>query len=704
MFRSLVALCALLLPALAPAFTLVEDGAPKAIIILPDHPKPAETFAAEELRHHIKLATGAELPILADHQSMGRPEPTIQVGQTRAFRELGVRLPQPEPFALGKENYPWAGKLVGGKLHFYGVDGPGAVPAYGEKGPWDSTPTGTLFAVYDFLEKELGVRWIWPGPTGEIVPPRPTLSVESYDRSGEPRFINTLWRSEHVLTLSKTGWHTPEARREFLDNERLWLLRHRFRRLAPTSSFEGLIGKKEYHRHRDIVAMTPDGKRGVYYRDNELDFKRHGWNRVSTCVSSPELPGLYVKYWKETLKNRATRSNTSIVAFSENDIPAYCFCTRCRAWDAADPGFKESPYWRGEVHPKSTVEMWQALSTRDPRNPSLTDRYAKFWLAGLKAAQAWRPDASINVIGYLNWSQPPKETKLNEHIHVGIVGWPYLTWLAEDTDAINRLWDEWAATGATLRIRPNSTCNGHNLPVFYGHWFARAFNHAAANGLEGTDLDTLTGQWGVQGPTLYLIARIHAEPGADPEAVEAEFYAGFGPAQKEVAAYFAHWKKVAERRTRAEATAESETLRERWEKYGTSRVGRLLVAAPPFKPEVVAEGKPLLAAAVAAAANDPAAAARVRVLELGFEHMEKTLATLATLQRFAETHAPADRASLKEATTALQAFRRAHERELISDLGWLTNEENGYWGETALKRLTPQKASQAASASGEDAE
>jgi hypothetical protein len=30
-------------------------------------------------------------------------------------------------------------------------------------------PRGVLYAVYSFLQRQLGVRWLWPGPDGEFV-------------------------------------------------------------------------------------------------------------------------------------------------------------------------------------------------------------------------------------------------------------------------------------------------------------------------------------------------------------------------------------------------------------------------------------------------------------------------------------------------------------------------------------------------------
>ena len=37
---------------------------------------------------------------------------------------------------------------------------------------------GTLFAVYDFLEKKLGVRWIFPGKDGIYAPVQKTIKLE----------------------------------------------------------------------------------------------------------------------------------------------------------------------------------------------------------------------------------------------------------------------------------------------------------------------------------------------------------------------------------------------------------------------------------------------------------------------------------------------------------------------------------------------
>ncbi len=51
---------------------------------------------------------------------------------------------------------------------------------------------GTTFAVYQFLERFLGVRWFWPGECGEVVPVTKNLALALSSRTEEPAY---LWRS-----------------------------------------------------------------------------------------------------------------------------------------------------------------------------------------------------------------------------------------------------------------------------------------------------------------------------------------------------------------------------------------------------------------------------------------------------------------------------------------------------------------------------
>jgi len=73
----------------AAPFTVVRDGEPVATIVLGANPSRAAEFAAQELQAHVRLITGAELPIAfeADRVAGAR----ILVGESAATRKLGLR-------------------------------------------------------------------------------------------------------------------------------------------------------------------------------------------------------------------------------------------------------------------------------------------------------------------------------------------------------------------------------------------------------------------------------------------------------------------------------------------------------------------------------------------------------------------------------------------------------------------------------------
>ena len=59
-----------------------------------------------------------------------------------------------------------------------------------------------------------------------------------------------------------------------------------------------------------------------------------------------------------------------------------------------------------------------------------------------------------------------------------------------------------------------------------------------------TDFDQMPAPWASQGPALYVQGRMHRHGDWPVDKVLDEYYAGFGRAEAEVRAYFAHWEQV----------------------------------------------------------------------------------------------------------------------------------------------------------------
>ena len=101
------------------ALTLVENGQPKAVLVVPDEQKFVSTYAAMEFQYNVKKASGAELAIVPETEAEKMPGEKVYFGQTKALEKAG----------LGKEDlgkYGYAGRLKDGSLYFYGRDTEGS--------------------------------------------------------------------------------------------------------------------------------------------------------------------------------------------------------------------------------------------------------------------------------------------------------------------------------------------------------------------------------------------------------------------------------------------------------------------------------------------------------------------------------------------------------------------------------------------------
>ncbi|NLO75096.1 MAG: DUF4838 domain-containing protein [candidate division WS1 bacterium] len=214
----LVGLLACVLPcaAAAPEITLVRDGQPAATLVLAEYPTRAAQMGAFELQHHVKLITGATLPLVREPAPVSGTR--ILVGESRATHRLGLR-----PDQFGEQEYliqfrPGALVLLGRDKPDYGevvYDLDNLPACKGFPGTFDER--GSLDAVYDFLRRYCGVRWLNPTELGLTCPQSSTLSVRGADLQRKPffRYRDMLFNMGQQAGLYDSGvalWQrgTPE--------------------------------------------------------------------------------------------------------------------------------------------------------------------------------------------------------------------------------------------------------------------------------------------------------------------------------------------------------------------------------------------------------------------------------------------------------------------------------------------------------------
>ena len=161
-------------PASGP-LVLVRDGKPAATIVIGSNVTPTVHYAVKELNEHLELSTGAGLPVIGDGEPVTGP--TIHVGATELSERLGLA-----PRYLSPDN--WVVSRAGRALVLSGGGASHGV----SPGSNMRLPFGTLYAVYEFLERVVGVRWYWPGELGRVVPKHATLTVDRVRWGGAPTF------------------------------------------------------------------------------------------------------------------------------------------------------------------------------------------------------------------------------------------------------------------------------------------------------------------------------------------------------------------------------------------------------------------------------------------------------------------------------------------------------------------------------------
>ena len=569
-----VAMLALALCAAAPVparaqIALVADGQAQAVIVVADDPLPIARYAAQELQYHVAKATGVTLDVVAEGKRPPGDRTSVFVGACQAAQGADI---DPDGFEPEQSLI----RTVGQNLFLVGGDSDGDPLS-------ENTRGGTLFAVYEFLDQVLRVRWLWPGPLGEVVPQTGRVVVPATDRTFAPRFFQRNLR--HGLStrrLRSKPAYTPEGFKRFRHDLRVWLRRQRMGKSKQLrwghayNRYWQALGET----HPEYFQLLPEHGRGP----------RSPRSRFSMCVANPELHRVIINLWKRR-KHPGTAVNIDLC---ENDIRGLCECRACRSWDGPD------------VAPITPRYAYRCVS----------DRYAQFWKRVHALAQRHDPEIMVCAYAYVNYAPPPQmDVQLDERIIVGLVPDVFFPRLPEQHRWVLDQWEGWARTGARLFLRPNYFLGGYCMPNIFVHQFAEEYDFDVRHNMAATDFDSLTSMFGTQGTNLYYLARKLTRPDWDVDAILAEYYSGFGPAGPQVRDYFDYWERHVTAMRERYWQVRQET-KANWSSY--PKMCHLLFPAESF-----AEAGRLLAAARGAAAGHPAALARVEFLHKGLVHAEK---------------------------------------------------------------------------------
>lgn len=569
---------------------LVEKGVPMAVVVTADKPSGTATFAVRELVDHVRLATGATLPVVIESKlPAGETRARILVGDTVAAKAAGL-----ETTKLDSETL--VVRTAGNALFLIGGD-EGTVTARGRQ----LGKSGTLYAVYDFLQRQVGVRWLWPGETGTFVPKRESLTVGAIGRRFQPPLIQRNIRGgmkDRTGAVAELG-RTPEMHKRIQLVYRLWALRRGLGRRAvfrfghAYNHWLDKYGKE----HPDWFAMMPDGTRVTPEKPYP------GLERAKLCVTNSELLDFIAERGVKYLEK-----NPTYLSFSAcpNDSRGFCFCPKCKALDHPDGSLSPMNY------PGQTFDY-----------PALSDRYVWFWNELAKRLGDRCPGRYIGAYAYSNYNHPPLREKLSKRVIIGYVGFNYLD--AKYNETSRKDWEGWSKIGCKLYLRPNLLLAGHGFPLNYARELGHDTKRCFETGMLGTDFDSMTHQYAAQAPIFYVLTALLWDPTQDVDVLYTEFLrAAYGRAEPSMARY---WSRLEQLTREIAVFKDEEGDHDRNPKFHKN--------VPKFyNPELLAELRALLAAARRQAAGDPGPLARIGAASVAVDYADVQAQVLPAVRRY----------------------------------------------------------------------
>lgn len=488
--------------------TLVGPKQVDSRIVIADKPSRSARMAASELQMWLRKITDVEVPIVPESRLAEKPAGTlILVGDTKRGRALGIDPAEFELEELRIRAFPDTLVLIGDD------ERPDGLPL-----------NGTLWAVETFVENHLGVRVMWPGPIGEIVPKQRPLEVPAdlsnrYIPPLRQRRIRNLGYSDRIQRgLDKLGW-SEEAYKRHSEEAEPWF---RFHRIG--GSFRGSYGhaygdywERFHESHPDWFALQPDGT-----RDNS---RAEGGHRARLCVSNPGLIQQVARDAIERLKRNPILDTVSISPNDGSGGATFCVCEKCESWDAP------------EGRPVDIRRSGKTI-----QHVSLSDRFVRFYAGVAKIVAKEMPDRYVGAYAYSVYKSPPIRATLPANVVIGFVPNSDV-YLNEDLrEEMRSDWREWSGKAKHLFLRPNWLRAGMGFPTCYVHRMGEDIRYFAEHGMLITDFDCCEHEWAGDGLNYYVLARLLWNPKQDVDDVIQEYcQLGFGPkAGATVRAYFQH--------------------------------------------------------------------------------------------------------------------------------------------------------------------
>ena len=562
-FSLLIALLLTPLATLHAAETfLVENGQPRAEIVIAEKPLRTVRLAAQELQDYVEKISGAKLTIVTEPSGGGVAK--IFVGRSSHTEKLNITASDLKHGAyrivsgadwlvlIGEDTEftpiePWAkhnAEIVNGKAQaewskitgaLWGVPNiliyksrftvPGdtgrPTALAGEKAAplemWDYDERGSFNAVIGFLHR-LGARWYWPGELGEVIPAMQSITLPKIDETVQPDFPQRRF-SYHG------GVHGRDTS--------MWFMRLGVR---DPYGIQDAHGMDTMTNREEVFAAHPEWL-AMYGGNRRFDIKANN----HLCYGNEELFQETVRF----VRAQFDHYQMSMVSVMPPDgYTAICQCPLCQGKDSPERDQRglASDYVWGFVN-----RVAKEVGKTHPDRKILNCAYGIYTLPPLKIDKL-EPNVVVSIVG----ARVPRNNK------------------PEQQEEYRQLRESWVAKTHHPVINFENypfVDRGWYLPAFTPHTMGESVN--ATKGIsQGEDIsltvrqDPDTSGIGFNHFQVYFTARMFwGGKHADVDAMFREYCRLFyGPAEDEMRTFFeyceANWQEMEKDKTKADSALE----------------------------------------------------------------------------------------------------------------------------------------------------
>ncbi len=475
---------------------IVRDGAPLAKVYVAET-RPSKTLAIllKELVEVIKLSTGAELEMV--QQLPGADTPAIVIGDCAASREAGIdaaRIPI-EGFVV---------KTAANRVYLVGS----TVALPPGSNPWAFwSNDGTAWAIADFLERFVGVRWYWPSEVnGRSIAKARTLAIGPIHYADAPVFRKREYYNPSYSR--KTGeWRARFfEKNDPIPTERAIPADIDVIHMVPLYATLRLGNSWPYtikvHNPQQIWKNQKliDAHKGMFSR------KKDGQPNFSMlCYSSQEtfdflLAGCEA-VWDKGQSNLPAWQNHGVswvtstcVTISPFDMPLDCACEECQ----------------------------KSLGDGGPSKHLA--RFVKKFAEEVK--RRW-PGKMVMYLPYWNYARCPEDVEFPDNVQIQLCTTPFATMkdppVREGIEKNLAAWRKKSPDKVQTWEYSNGVAGWTFAPVQYPHvvkdYYARNRDILAGSFINGEFLN----EWSKTAPTVYCWAKVLWNPDVDVDAIMDEF-------------------------------------------------------------------------------------------------------------------------------------------------------------------------------------